>query len=43
MVGNPVETSTGYVINLGKASNGTVYGNDAENLILTIDFDTDYR
>ncbi|XP_039263312.2 lysosomal alpha-glucosidase-like [Styela clava] len=43
MVGSPVSTATGFEITLARVSAGSLYGNDAENLLLTIDYDTDYR
>lgn len=43
MVGQPSSTSTGYQITLRRVSNGSLYGNDADNVLLTVDFDTDYR
>lgn len=43
MVGDPIETQTGYSINLQRVSSGTVFGDDVDSLTLTFDFDSDHR
>ena len=45
MVGDPINTGHGFLINLQRKQNQsqTLFGNDVEQLVLEVDFQSDYR